>query len=1033
MGSPRVIILGAAEPFSGTDPAALVQTSGKRRTLDWIIEGYKSALEDPEFHFVGGYRIDDVVDEYPDIHFSQNENWEETGPVASLFSAPLTADTPVYVCYADTVFESGAVEALEDAPVSIAIDSTWQDRYRSREEDSLERAEKVVLEAGNLIDADTDLPVDEATAEFTGLVRLSPTAVERAQSLWESRIVDEGARLTDLVRALSASGLSVSVADIEGDWAELETAADLSRFVLDTKANTLRRLSSMVENSVILEQFTFEVGEWDRNPSAVCTRLAEEFDGEVIVRSSARAEDGWEESNAGAFESILGVPAGDEAACRDAIAAVIDSYPDDSDDNQVLVQPMIDDVAASGVVMTRLLDTGSPYYVINYDATTASTESVTDGTGDHLQTAVVRRDVVGPDGTVDAEPPADHVQWPNDLTLETVLAGIRELELLLGHDGLDIEFALDSRDTLYLLQTRPMTLDPAARSVDDESIVAMVESAREAFEESQTCPPHVLGDRAIYGVMPDWNPAEIIGRQPRQLAASLYRYLIMNDVWARQRAEYGYRDVRPAPLMRSFAGQPYVDVRADFNSFIPASVPDDLAERLVNYYLDRLAEHPELHDKVEFEIALTCLPFDYEDQIEPLLEAGFTREELEPLREGLFDITEHAMNRVNEDLATIERLSERYEQVSNADLPPLRAAHTLLDDCRRLGTLPFAHLARTAFVATTLLRSLERRGVLTAQDVADFQNSLNTVARRFEQDGRRVANSELAWETFVERYGHLRPGTYEITSPRYDADPERYLEAMVPNGPEEILADGAGVADPQAVWDDSTKAAIRDELHRVGLDPDVDQFIEFLVDAIEGREYSKFVFSRNLSTALEELADVGAAHGLDRETISHVSIEDFFACLHDQPAPNRGEWLEASAEQGRDRYERATAVELPPLVFASADFATFERPAREANFVTDEVISAELVEIGEAEEGERSLDSAIVLIPQADPGYDWLFGHDIAGLVTMYGGANSHMAVRAAEFGLPAAIGIGESAYESIADAEIVELNCAAMDVRVVQ
>lgn len=41
---------------------------------------------------------------------------------------------------------------------------------------------------------------------------------------------------------------------------------------------------------------------------------------------------------------------------------------------------MTDTVDQSGVVITRALDGHSPYYVINYDATTASTESVTDGT-----------------------------------------------------------------------------------------------------------------------------------------------------------------------------------------------------------------------------------------------------------------------------------------------------------------------------------------------------------------------------------------------------------------------------------------------------------------------------------------------------------------------------------------------------------------------------------------------------------------------------------------------------------------------------
>ena len=41
----------------------------------------------------------------------------------------------------------------------------------------------------------------------------------------------------------------------------------------------------------------------------------------------------------------------------------------------------------------------------------------------------------------------------------------------------------------------------------------------------------------------------------------------------------------------------------------------------------------------------------------------------------------------------------------------------------------------------------------------------------------------------------------------------------------------------------------------------------------------------------------------------------------------------------------------------------------------------------------------------------------------MYGGANSHMAIRAAEFGLPAAIGIGENLYRTISNKSELELN----------
>ncbi len=1034
MKRPFVVILGAGRPFAGTEPAALKQTSGGKRVLDWLLEAFSQVLPDPEFHFVGGYRIEEIVDTYTDIHFSQNEEWETTGTVASLFTAPLPTDRPVYVCYADTVFEQTAVDALEGS-MSIAIDRSWQTRYQDRSEESLDRAEKVCLENGILSDADTELASEEAHAEFTGLLRLTPEATARARSLWESRTLTEEANLPDLLRALNATGIDINAVDIGKEWAELETVEDLSRFVLDTKANTLRRLQSMVTESTILDQHTFTVEDWEDDYDAICETISATFEGDpVIVRSSALSEDSWDESNAGRFESVLDVPSDDTTSLSNAIEQVIDSYHDDNPENQVLVQPMIDDVNQSGVVMTRSLDTASPYYVINYDATTESTESVTDGTGEHLQTTIVRKDVAHEAKTVienlRSDNNNDRPQYPSDLSLEPLLTAVRELEELIGHDSLDVEFTIDSFDEVYVLQARPMTIDPAENTVDDEKLFETLEQSRAEFLSSQNSPPMVFGDRTIYGVMPDWNPAEIIGRQPRQLAASLYRYLIMNQTWAQQRAEYGYRDVRPHPLMKSFAGQPYVDVRADFNSFIPASVPDELATDLVEYYLQRLEAHPEYHDKVEFDIVLTCLTFDYETQIEPLLEAGFTNDELQPFREGLREITEEGFRRIEaeEDTEKIDLLESRYEQIVNADLLPLEEAYYLLNDCRRLGSLPFAHLARTAFVATSLLRSLERIGVLTAEQRSAFQNSLNTVARQFERDGYRVSTDELEWDAFVEKYGHLRPGTYEITSPAYSQNPEEYLQPIVETGTEPEAH-----PDPVGVWDEETKREIEQELEGLGLPADADWFIDFLVDAIEGREHSKFVFSRNLSDALERIAEFGDQHGFSREKLSYVSLETFFELTLDHSPSNLESWLADRVQKGREKHSMTTSVELPPLLYDETDFLVFERPAREPNFVTGKTVTADVVELGAEDVEPEDIDGKIVLIEQADPGYDWLFGHDIAGLVTKYGGSNSHMAVRAAEFSLPAAIGVGENHYDTLRRADVLELNCAALDTRVIQ
>ncbi len=1034
MRRPLVVILGAGRPFAGTEPSALTSTSGDKRALDWLLEAFSQSLDNPEVHFVGGYRMEQVVDSYPDIHFSQNEDWETTGPVASLLTAPLPNDRPVYVCYADTIFEQTAVEAI-DGTTSIAVDRSWQTRYHDRSEESLDRAEKVTLDNNYLGDADTELSVSEADAEITGLLRLTPEAIERVHSLWDSRTITSEANIPDLLRALVATGIDIEAVDIGDNWAELETAEDLSRFILDTKANTLRRLESMVTESRILKQHTFTVGEWYDNSNAVCSSINETFDGDpVIIRSSSLSEDNWDESNAGRFESVLDVSSNDPQSLSKAIEQVIDSYHDNNPDNQVLVQPMIDDVDQSGVVMTRSLETASPYYVVNYDATTSSTESVTDGTGEHLQTTIVRKNVVTDrieDGlSLDDEGVDPRPQYPSDLQLEKLLKAVRELEELIGHDGLDIEFAIDSTGEVYVLQTRPMTIDPTENTIDDQELFDTLDQSQQEFTASQQSPPVVFGDRTIYGVMPDWNPAEIIGRQPRQLASSLYHYLIMNNTWAKQRAEYGYRDVRPHPLMKTFAGQPYVDVRADFNSFIPASVPDNLASDLVEYYLTRLEAHPEFHDKIEFDIVLTCLTFDYDRQIGPLLDAGFTKEDLEPFRDGLQEMTQEGFRRIeqNTDTEKIEELEARYEAIVDEDLPSLREAYYLLDDCRRLGTLPFAHLARTAFVATSLLRSLERIGVLTAEQRSAFQNSLNTVAREFERDGYRVSEDEMEWVDFVDKYGHLRPGTYEITSPAYKQNPEEYLRPIVETGDEP-----AEHPDPIDVWGEDTKRAIETELERIGLPADADRFIEFLVDAIEGRERSKFVFSRNLSKAIECITEFGEQHGFTRDEVSHLRLETFFELILEHLPSEIESWIDERVRRGRKKYAMTTAVELPPLLYNETDFGIFERPTREPNFVTNNTITADIVELDDEDTEPEDIDGKIVLIEQADPGYDWLFGHDIAGLVTKYGGSNSHMAVRAAEFSLPAAIGIGENHYDQLCRADVLELNCAALSTQVIQ
>ena len=115
------------------------------------------------------------------------------------------------------------------------------------------------------------------------------------------------------------------------------------------------------------------------------------------------------------------------------------------------------------------------------------------------------------------------------------------------------------------------------------------------------------------------------------------------------------------------------------------------------------------------------------------------------------------------------------------------------------------------------------------------------------------------------------------------------------------------------------------------------------------------------------------------------------------------------------------------------DLRVFLYPESQPNFVSLNEVTAEVVDLTGCSEPSPRLSGKVVLIAQADPGYDWLFGQNIAGLVTMYGGANSHMAIRSAELGLPAAIGVGESLYAQYRRAAVLKLDCGGRHIQVVR
>ena len=243
--------------------------------------------------------------------------------------------------------------------------------------------------------------------------------------------------------------------------------------------------------------------------------------------------------------------------------------------------------------------------------------------------------------------------------------------------------------------------------------------------------------------MPDWNPAEMIGRVPRKLAFSLYEELITNGPWLEGRSQMGYHRPSSSKLMLSFAGQPYIDVRLSFNSFLPSGISPKIGEKLVNSWLTKLNESPQYHDKVEFEIVTTCYDFDFDGKAKKLLDGVLDKEELDDLKMRLKDLT-YPLLRGDCD-ASIKKCLDKIRELEakqNRATFPDTSLNDLIQDCIRLGTIPFAMLARHGFIASSILESFKRLEIFDDSDVSDFLASTETIASKLVQDMVSLGSSE---------------------------------------------------------------------------------------------------------------------------------------------------------------------------------------------------------------------------------------------------------------------------------------------------
>ena len=786
---------------------------------------------------------------------------------------------------------------------------------------------------------------------------------------------------------------------------------------LGTKAETLRSLKTVLQRSKICDLYVFTVNEWRTNPTACIKTIQANFSRSlVIVRSSAFGEDSLATAMAGVHESIGSVDPKCVSSIQNAVDSVINSYGKhraiDPERDQVLIQTMITDVSMSGVVFTRDINTGGPYYVINYDDVSGRTDSITSGSDDN-RTLIVYR---------------DRLESLTSSRFQKLLAAVKEIEQYVQTStGLDIEFAVDQSEHVYLFQVRHLTTHKQWLPGLASRVEGALFQIRGFLEGGMRPVPSLLGDRTILGIMPDWNPAEMIGVVPKALAASLYRYLITDSIWAQARTKLGYRDISNTHLMISLGHRVYIDVRASFNSFLPAALPENIGYKLLNYWLDKLDANHELHDKVEFDVLTTVHCLDFSSVVRSQLSSILSKNEIDTFEECLLDLTNNiiASESLIEDLDTyIRRMEAEHSRLKgwcakSGSLAQLEIIRKMLINCRSNGVLAFSMMARCGFIAESMLRSLVSTDLILAGEAEHFRASVHTVLSDFLEDAKHLKAGDLS--RFLETYGHLRPGTYDIESQRYDQR-EAFLNRTSDSGTEPC---NKSKDDSHFQLSSDKCDAIDTVLRKTGYRFDSTELFRFMRIAIAGRESYKLAFTRCLSDAMELIAEWAASHRLSRGDIAHVPIENMFELLYGVNQMSISDFLQKVAEENLQMHTVSQGIRLPFLISQISDVDIIPLLKGRPNFITKKQVNAP-IEYLTGKDLNVPLYGRIVLIEGADPGFDWVFLNKIAGLVTKYGGANSHMAIRCAEMGIPAAIGCGEQTFDLLRQGSHALLDCRA-------
>ena len=781
------------------------------------------------------------------------------------------------------------------------------------------------------------------------------------------------------------------------------------------KAKNLQYIKDCnLKNLKVPKFFFFKVKDWEKNKKNICQYVNESLNDKICIRSSFILEDHQNYSLAGKFDSFIKVK-NSKKNINFFTKDLINQYKKFTSkkkyylNSHVIIQEFVKDSICSGVVTNYSISDGAPYYTINYDDTSNSTSSVTSGSKDSFRVLYVSR---------------GNLRKLRSKKFLFLIRAVQQIENKYKDQSLDIEFAIDKKLNVNILQARPISKKIKWKKINKEKINTFLKYSEKKYKKINK-KNFKYGKKGVFGLMPDWNPAEIIGFHPHLFSYSLYKYLVTNDAWAKAREEMGYKNILNYPLMYSFSGKPYIDTRLSFNSLLPKNINNNLGRKITTYWTNSLIKKPYYHDKIEFEITENCFHFKLTKVIKKNYsflsqkEKIFFLESLRTLTNNIVSNYFRDFESYSKKIIFLEKM--RINNISrylNSKNDEIFYSRKIMDLCRENGIIPFAKFARNAFIAKKILISFVELNILKKNTYAKILKKLKTISHDYINDKKNLSLKKINKEFFIKKYFHLRPGSYDILSERYNS--KLLKNELKDNEIKKIL--NLDLKNINNLLSKKEIISIDKILKKNHFSINCKSLINYCINSMKLRENSKFLFTRSLSDSIELIKIWSKKNNAD-SFIQDLSLKNIFKTSKLRTKKLKRSEIYKKYYKNNKLREYYKLIKLPYLIVSKDDFYVSSVLLSKPNYITEKIIDGDLIKL-DNQSDKINLKGKIIAIENADPGYDWIFSHKIKGLITKFGGVNSHMSIRCEELNVPAIIGFGEDNFSKINNGDKININC---------